>query len=175
MGSHLFAMKKGDTIDVKGPWPSLAIAPSQYKAIGMLAGGTGITPMYQIARHVLHGAGNTTQVRLLFSNKTPQDVLLSTELAALEKGFASHFTVTHAISKGPVLTGGVSGVITKDAIARTMPAAAEDKVLLLVSGPPTYMKAVCGPKDYSAYPPKQGELSGYLKDLGYAPAQVYKF
>ena len=39
------------------------------KEIGMVAGGTGITPMLQIINAVLRDKSDTTKIRLLFANQ----------------------------------------------------------------------------------------------------------
>ncbi len=41
-------MQVGDSIEVKGPLSKLPYTPNMKRAIGMLAGGTGITPMLQV-------------------------------------------------------------------------------------------------------------------------------
>lgn len=48
MGTHLFNLTVGDHIEAKGSYTTFAVKLNQYKEIGMLAGVTGITPMYQI-------------------------------------------------------------------------------------------------------------------------------
>lgn len=49
----------------------------------MLAGGTGITPMYQVANMILKNPNDKTKMRLIFANLTEEDILLQKELAAL--------------------------------------------------------------------------------------------
>ena len=41
-------MKVGDKLDFKGPILKRAYKPNEYEHIGMIAGGTGITPMLQV-------------------------------------------------------------------------------------------------------------------------------
>jgi len=48
MSQHMDALKIGDTIDVKGPKGKFVYKPNMKRAIGMIAGGTGITPMLQV-------------------------------------------------------------------------------------------------------------------------------
>lgn len=48
MSQHFASLKPGDTLDFKGPILKIAYKPNQYDAIGMVAGGTGITPMLQV-------------------------------------------------------------------------------------------------------------------------------
>ena len=46
------------------------------KKLGMIAGGTGITPMLQIAASILDDPSDTTQVSLLYANQTEDDILV---------------------------------------------------------------------------------------------------
>lgn len=48
MTQHLSSLKVGDALDVKGPIIKLPYKPNMKKIIGMVAGGTGITPMLQV-------------------------------------------------------------------------------------------------------------------------------
>jgi len=53
ISSYIHALKVGDGIEVKGPIPKLKMESNMKEHITMLAGGTGITPMYQVARRIL--------------------------------------------------------------------------------------------------------------------------
>ena len=53
------------------------------KKIGMVAGGTGITPMLQIIRAIQRDPTDTTEVWLIFANQTEEDILLRKELEAV--------------------------------------------------------------------------------------------
>jgi cytochrome-b5 reductase len=55
MSQYLDHMKIGDFIDVRGPKGKFDYTPNMKKAIGMLAGGTGITPMFQIIQGMCYG------------------------------------------------------------------------------------------------------------------------
>ena len=48
MSQHIDHLKIGDTIEVKGPKGKFHYQPNMKAQLGMLAGGTGITPMLQI-------------------------------------------------------------------------------------------------------------------------------
>lgn len=55
------------------------------KHISMIAGGTGITPMYQVIKAVLKQADDDTQLSLLYANQSPDDILLFEELQEMAK------------------------------------------------------------------------------------------
>ncbi len=48
MSQHMEKMKIGQTIEMMGPIGMFNIDASKYKEIGMIAGGSGITPMLQV-------------------------------------------------------------------------------------------------------------------------------
>jgi cytochrome-b5 reductase len=64
------------------------------------------------------------------------------------------------------------GFITKELLKTVLPEPKSENVKVFVCGPPGLYKAVSGPK---VSPSDQGELDGYLKDLGYSKDQVFKF
>lgn len=51
----------------------------------MVSGGTGITPIYQVVKAVLKNPLDTTKMRLVFANQTPEDILLREELDEMAK------------------------------------------------------------------------------------------
>ncbi len=48
VSKYMDGLKEGDRIEVKGPLPKFKYVPNMKKSIGMVAGGTGITPMLQV-------------------------------------------------------------------------------------------------------------------------------
>ena len=64
---------------------SLDGVPASAKHISMIAGGTGITPMYQVIKAVLKNPDDDTQLSLLYANQSPDDILLFEELLEMAK------------------------------------------------------------------------------------------
>lgn len=174
MGSHLFSLKPGDVVEARGPVVQLPLKTNQYKTIGMIAGGTGIAPMYQIARHTLADPKNTTEISLLYANKTKEDVLLGNELSEL-RNLYPNFSPYFMVSEAPQSWMGGVGHISKQVISALMPPPqrALDSIIL-VCGPPSFMKNICGEKQWGRNPPRQGDLQGYLKEMGYHSRMVFK-
>jgi len=77
---HIGQLKVGDTLEFKGPFQKFEYKPNMKKYIGMIAGGSGITPMLQVIEKILANGRDNTEVRLIFANKTPEDVLLKDRL-----------------------------------------------------------------------------------------------
>ncbi|OIW33814.1 ferredoxin reductase-like protein [Coniochaeta ligniaria NRRL 30616] len=137
ISKHMAGLAVGQTIRVKGPKGAFVYKPNMVRHFGMIAGGTGITPMLQVVRAIIRGraAGDRTQVDLIFANVTPQDILLKEDLDALaaeDKGFRIHYV----LDKPPAgWTGGV-GYVTADMITKWLPKPAPDVKILLCGPPP---------------------------------------
>jgi cytochrome-b5 reductase len=93
MTKHLEAMQIGDMIDIRGPRGAMQYSPSYAKHIGMIAGGTGITPMYQLIRAICDDETDATQMSLLYANNTEEDILLRKELDDFAMRFPNKFQV----------------------------------------------------------------------------------
>jgi len=174
MSKHIHSLKVGDQLEVKGPIPKLPYTPNMKKQIGMLAGGTGITPMYQVLQKILDNPKDNTEVTLVFCNKTKDDILLKQELDSLAAKHPNRFKVHYLIDTPPKdgsqWTGGV-GFINQEVVKQTMPPPSPDS-LVLVCGPPGFYDALSGRKTPNY---EQGELTGILKEIGYTSWGVYKF
>ena len=179
VSKHFSTLRVGDSVEMKGPITKFVYA-TQYsgkvKRVGMIAGGSGITPMLQVAREILAKEGAKTQVSLIFANQTPDDIILKSELdemAAKNPNFRVHYTVD---KKGSAVSyDGSVGYITDEMIKENIPApngADNDSVVVFVCGPPGMMNHISGGK---APDKSQGELAGLLKQMNYNEAQVYKF
>jgi|EP01044_Picomonas_judraskeda_P000432 ferredoxin-NADP reductase len=70
-------MKVGDTMDFRGPVTTLNYEPNAARCLGMIAGGTGITPMYQIIRTVLSNPVRTHRHLNQFSKATALEHVLT--------------------------------------------------------------------------------------------------
>ena len=169
---HLWGLRVGDEIEIKGPLPKFKYEPNLKKEIGMVAGGTGITPMLQIIQEVLRNPEDKTKLVLVFANNNLEDILLKDKIDELAAKHPTRFSVTYVVATPPAgWKGGEKGFCTQELLKSKLPAPSPD-ALVFVCGPPGMMNAVSGPKtpDY-----KQGEVAGLLKALGYVEDQVFKF
>jgi len=175
MGTHFFHLKDGETILVKGPFEKIKITTNKYKHLGMIAGGTGITPMYQVIRAVLDNPKDKTHLSLIYANNARKDILLANELLSLNKAFSNFDLYLTLLDVPKKWLGGV-GYLNVDMIKTFMPKPGEKDTMILVCGPPGMMKAVSGDKEFpEGKLPQQGPLSGLLKEAGYTENQVFKF
>lgn len=160
MSQYLNDMKIGDTIDFRGPNGLLvyngsgqfAIRPDKksdakvrkFRHVGMIAGGTGITPMLQLIRSITADPTDNTKCSLIFANQTEKDILLRKELDEVLKNHPEKFNLWYTLDKPPqgwkYSTGFVDAAMIKD----HLPPAAND-VLIVMCGPPPMIQNACLP------------------------------
>ena len=172
MSTHLHDLQPGDKLEIKGPLPKYPWSANKHDHVALVAGGTGITPMYQLCRAIFSNPNDKTKVTLVFGNITEQDILLKQELDKLENTYPQRFRAFYVLDNPPKSWAGGKGVISQELLKKVLPEPKEENVKVFVCGPPGMMNAVSGNKKS---PKDQGELVGILKELGYTPEQVYKF
>ncbi|WAO89485.1 NADH-cytochrome b5 reductase [Fusarium falciforme] len=145
----------GQPIRVRGPKGAFTYTPNMVRRFGMIAGGTGITPMLQIMTAIVRGrsSGDRTKVDFIFANVTEQDILLKDELDSLAKDMG--IRIRYVLDKPPQGWKGGVGYITADMITKWLPAPSPDVKILL-----------CGP------PPMVGSLKKVTESLGYQKARA---
>uniref|UniRef100_A0A060T2E0 NADH-cytochrome b5 reductase n=1 Tax=Blastobotrys adeninivorans TaxID=409370 RepID=A0A060T2E0_BLAAD len=140
ISKHVGNLAIGDTINVRGPKGNFVYTPGMVRAFGMVAGGTGITPMYQIIRAIATNPQDKTEVHLVFANVNPEDILLKAELEEMAAK-RDNIHIYYVLNNPPTgWTGGV-GFVTADILKQKCPAPAND-VKLLICGPPPMVSAV---------------------------------
>ncbi|XP_061358487.1 NADH--cytochrome b5 reductase 1-like [Gastrolobium bilobum] len=158
MSHHFREMKEGDKLAVKGPKGRFSYKPGQVRAFGMLAGGSGITPMFQLTKAILKNPKDKTKVYLLYANVTVEDILLKEELDSFANEYPDRFKVYHVLNKPPYPWNGGVGFISKEMIQTHCPAPASDIQILR-----------CGP------PPMNKAMAAHLDALGYTSDMQFEF
>jgi len=113
-------------------------APFKHKKIGMIAGGTGITPIIQ-ALHAVLGTGpddqksSTESIALLYGSRSSDDILGGEMLSSWAKDHESKFTCVDVLSNEPEGTGyeGETGFIDKAKIQKYFPPASEGEDVII--------------------------------------------
>ena len=141
MTKHLEGMKLGDTIEIRGPKGAMQYSRQYARHIGMIAGGTGITPMYQLIRAICDDKQDTTQVSLLYASNTEADILLRAELDAFAAKCPNKFRVQYVLSHADDKWKGHRGFVSDELVQKYLaPAAVDSKALLC--GPPPMINAM---------------------------------
>lgn len=134
-------LKVGDSIGIRGPKGNFAYRCNMVRAIGMIAGGTGITPMLQIIRRICNDPMDKTKVVLIFANVTEKDILLKEELDQIATNAPDNFKVHFVLERPPENWKGEVGLVTKEMIQNYCPSPAKD-IKLLLCGPLPMIKSM---------------------------------
>jgi len=136
MTRYLEDMKLGETIEIRGPKGAMQYSRQYAKHIGMIAGGTGITPMYQLIRAICEDPSDNTQISLLYANNTENDILLRAELDTFARKCPEKFQVRYVLSHADDKWTGYKGFINDDIIEKHLAPVAKDNRVLLCGPPP---------------------------------------
>lgn len=176
VSSHMCQAKVGSTLSVKGCFTKIDVTPNKWNKVGMIAGGSGITPCLQVAEELLSNPEDTTEITLIFCNQNPNAIFLKEHIDALVTQSKGRFTVHYCVDASTDAWNGLTGYVTPQMVQTHLPKADGDKNIIMVCGPPPMYKAICGPKLFeTGKPPAQGEVDGILKDLGFTSDAVFKF
>ena len=129
--------------------------------IGHIAGGTGITPIYQVLQAALKNKDGSHH-QLVFGNRSVSDILLRDELEALEEAhpdnFQLYFTVDQKPSKDVKWDHGV-GFVTKEMLEGRIPEPSLD-TMILYCGPPAFTDML---------------TRVLIEEMGYCETMLFKF
>lgn len=136
-------LRVGDTLEMKGPRGKFRYSRNMAPEIGMVAGGTGITPCLQILHHALRDPKDTTRFRLIYANVSADEILLRTKLDELARDYPQRFSVHYFLNVPPPDWRGGVGFVSREALQTYLPAASAD-CRILMCGPPPMMEAMRG-------------------------------
>ncbi|XP_019634368.1 PREDICTED: NADH-cytochrome b5 reductase-like [Branchiostoma belcheri] len=80
MSRYVRTWQVGDLVEWRGPFGTFTYRPNQYRQVVMVAAGTGVTPMLQVAGRILGNELDETRVRLLYACRRYRDILLKNSL-----------------------------------------------------------------------------------------------
>jgi ferredoxin-NADP reductase len=152
------AAEPGDQFEVRGPiggW--FAWHTTDPRPLLLLAGGSGIVPLMSIIRTRAQSASQVP-VRLIYSARTPADVIYATELA--ERARVSPLTVTYLYTRAPLSMA--------DDPPRRYAGRLNAAVLAATAFPPAATPAIfaCGPSGFVE------TASDLLVRAGHAPGSI---
>ncbi|KAL7552554.1 hypothetical protein ACHAWF_015798 [Thalassiosira exigua] len=173
MSQYLDSIQEGDAVDFRGP-----VGEFDYHGKGkflkdhedcyarrfnMIAGGTGITPVMQIAAEILRNDDDDTKVSLVFGARIEGDLLCRATLdewaAKYPDRFRARYILSDAAPEGWEASGHSTGFVGKDLFEEVLYPAGDD-VYNLMCGPPIMLERGCTPN---------------LKALGHREENIFSF
>lgn len=140
-GGYLRTLAVGDEVEFRGPKGGIRYRRGMASKLGMVAGGTGITPMYQLIRSICEDPRDTTQISLVYANKTHEDCLLHDELSEFARIYPRNLKAYYVLERAPVGWQGGVGFVTREILAERL-AGPSESCKVAICGPPPMVESV---------------------------------
>ncbi|KAJ5241859.1 uncharacterized protein N7469_000186 [Penicillium citrinum] len=139
-GRYLANLSIGDEVEFRGPKGAMKYTKGLCRKLGMVAGGTGITPMYQLIRAICENDTDTTEISLVYANRSEADILLREELETFARRYPKNFKLWYMLDTPPENWAYGSGFVDQSVLEQRLPSVSPDTKILLC-GPPGMVSA----------------------------------
>ncbi|KAK6775607.1 hypothetical protein RDI58_026608 [Solanum bulbocastanum] len=155
MSQHLDSLPIGAFLDVKGPLGHIEyqgkgnfLVHGKQKfanKLAMIAGGTGITPVYQVMQSILKDPEDDTEMYVVYANRTEDDILLKEELDAWAEKIPDRVKVWYVVQESITQGWKYSTGFVTEAILRQHIPQPSHTTLALACGPPPMIQFAINP------------------------------
>jgi cytochrome-b5 reductase len=162
--THLHSLVPGDTLTFAATLKGFAWTPNKFSQVHLIAGGAGITPVYQLIQGILNNPNDKTKVNLVFGVNTDQDLLLRDELEQYKQRFPDRFDYVYSVSHPTKDSTLPKGYINEE-LLRGVVQGSDENSHVFVCGPPGMEESLVGSR----------RVEGILGRLGFTKDRIYKF
>jgi glycine betaine catabolism B len=127
----------GMTVEASGPYGQFCFDEAKHKRVVLIAGGSGITPMMAMLRHI-DDYCLPTSVTLLYSTRTNDDIIFRSELEEL-RARLNNFQYHILLSQPPAEWVGPKGRLNREFVESTIKEPASN--YFFICGPGPFMDA----------------------------------
>lgn len=153
LSQYMEAMKVGDMLKVKGPLGHFEYLgrgrfiqsgeEKSAKSIGLICGGTGLTPAYQVLKAVSKDPEDTTEISLLYANQSEDDILMRKEIEQMAEG-RENIKIWYTVDRPSEDWKFSSGFINEEMLREHMPSPSDD-AFIGMCGPAPMINYACIP------------------------------
>ncbi|KAM6532437.1 hypothetical protein FSOLCH5_001861 [Fusarium solani] len=158
-------MNQGDKLLFAAALKGYSWKPNSYSHITLIAGGAGITPIYQLAQGILKNPNDKTSMTLVFGVNSDEDVLLKQEFEQFSKEYPGRFKAIYTVSHPKDGSPFQKGYVTKELLKEVVPSPSQQETKVFVCGPPAMEDSLVG----------KWNSPGILSQLGFRKDQIHKF
>mmetsp|Transcript_335 Transcript_335/g.457 ORF Transcript_335/g.457 Transcript_335/m.457 type:complete len:301 (-) Transcript_335:261-1163(-) len=182
VGTYLCGLQPGDSFEAKVKSKRIMHSSHQvvgrWSHVGLVAGGTGIAPLFQILQLLLRD--DTTKISVLSINRFEHDILMKEELDEIAAKHPERVSVTYSLT-GETKAGYLLGRGNTEMVREALPDPSVGDIMNFVCGKDGFVETWSGKverektTDGSKGKKIQGPLLGILKEAGYNASQVFKY
>ncbi|KAH7347320.1 NADH-cytochrome b-5 reductase [Plectosphaerella cucumerina] len=173
MSSHIHSLVPGDTLLFPAVIPAYSWVPNKHEEITLIAGGAGITPMFQLAQGILNDPSDKTKINLVYGVRNDSEILFKDTFATWQQQFPDRFRATFVVREPNVGSSYQRADIDAALLSKVAPRSSSldpQASKVFVCGPPGMETALMGASGFGS-----ASGDGILAQLGYTKAQVFKF
>lgn len=163
--SHLHSLQPGDTLLFAAALRGYQWKPNTVPHVTLIAGGAGITPIYQLAQGILANPMDKTAVTVVYGVNTDEDVLLRREFEEWEREFGERFKMMYTVSRPGKGSPWREGRVTKELLEDVTGTDRGTEDMVFICGPPPMEASLLGTKSEK----------GILQQLGYRKENIHQF
>lgn len=167
--THLHSLKPGDDLHFVAALKGYPWKPNEYPHVALIAGGAGITPVYQLLQGIFQNPDDKTNVTLVAGVNSDRDVLLKEKLDDIKQRFPGRLKVVYVVSDPVAGSPFRKGYVTKEVLEDVLGDTAKENTKVFVCGPPAMEASLTGTRGWF------GGKPGILQELGYREGQIHKF
>ncbi|KAL3418419.1 oxidoreductase NAD-binding domain-containing protein [Phlyctema vagabunda] len=164
--SHIHSLQPGDSLFFLAAIKAYPWKLNECSHITLLAGGAGITPMYQLIQGILNNPEEKTKITLVFGINTDADALFRDRFQQYEQEFPDRFKVFYTVTNPGPSSPYRKGRITEPLLRQIIGEHQEKTNKVFVCGPPAMEQSLLGSDRTSG---------GILGELGFTKDQIFKF
>ncbi|PYH56816.1 uncharacterized protein BO96DRAFT_434195 [Aspergillus niger CBS 101883] len=160
---YLHSLKPGDSLRFATSLKGYQWKPNEFSHAYLLAGGAGITPIYQLIKGTLKNPHDRTKLTLVFGVNSEEDLLLKEELDRYATEFPVRFNYIYTVSRpkketSPYRTGYIDEELLKSVFKGST-----QGTKVFICGPPAMEDALAGTRS---------SPEGILSRLGFSKDQL---
>ncbi|KAF7560178.1 hypothetical protein G7046_g3966 [Stylonectria norvegica] len=163
--THLHSLEPGQKLFFAAALKGYQWTPNSFPHVTLIAGGAGITPLYQLAQGILRNPADKTAITLVFGVNSDADVLLRKEFEDFSREFPGRFKAVYAVSHPTEGSPFRKGYVTKELLEEVAPLPKDGNTKVFICGPPAMETSLVGKRN----------TPGILTQLGYRKDQIHKF
>jgi glycine betaine catabolism B len=136
-GRHLPELARGTRVDLEGPSGAFTLRDQPAPGYLFVAGGTGIAPLRAMVRHLI-AAGPRAPIAVIYSARTPEDLVFRTELERLARRGLLTLALT-VTGQAVVDWPGTRGRVGQSLLEAALPS---PRAICYLCGPPAMVEDV---------------------------------
>ncbi|CAN9113174.1 unnamed protein product [Alternaria alternata] len=162
--THLHSLAVGEKLFVVAAIPGFSWKPNLTSHVILIAGGSGITPVFQLMQGILRNPEDKTSTTLILGSKDNDGLLLKSELDQVAKDYPARVKASYTVSH--LIEGSTTreGHIDKEFLETILPHRDQENHVF-----------VCGPPSMEMFLVGKRNTPGILEQLGFKKNYIHTF